>query len=217
MDVGSDTEILAAVGTFIAGREAGEVLCTHYHCTIPFADDTLDALAGLLPFGQIAAVDLVKRLDLSDLAAVAILLAVLRKIRTDNAWIHYNLAKHLSRLLEAGLLDAKLPAIIHSQLAIKGLRHTAPNALPLPLNVLARSLAAFSPREAVRCGMLAARRGDGQGLRLAASAFVPLGLEAIAVRPAITQAHELARRFTLAPTTCRKLPASATPPACAQS
>ena len=122
MDRGSDAEIVAAVGAFIASREAGEVLHALYHRTISVADDALDALAGLLPIEQISVVRLVDRLNLSGLPSVVILLATLRKIRTNEAWIHYNLSKHLSTLLRAGVPEAKLPAIIHSLLALEGLK-----------------------------------------------------------------------------------------------
>ncbi len=196
MDIGSDAEILAAVDEFIAGREAGEVLHALYHRTIPVADDARDALAGLLPIEQISVVRLVDRLNVPGLPSLVILLATLGKIRTSEAWIHYNLARHLDSPPLAGMPEAKLPAIIHSLLALEGLKDS-PSAQPLPLGVLARELATFAPREAIRCGMLAARLGDTTGLRLAATTFAALGLEAIAGRPTITQVLQLAKDLDL--------------------
>ena len=197
MDVGSDAELLAAVDAFIASRGAAEVLDALYHRTISVADAALDALADLLPIEQIAVVRLVDRLNLSGLPSVVILLATLGKIRTDEAWIHYNLAKHLSLLLTAGVPEAKLPAIIHSLLALAGLKDSL-SAQPLPLGVLARGLAKFAPREAIRCGMLAARHGDEMALLdLAAPTFGALGLEAIAGRPTIAQVLYLAKELHL--------------------
>jgi hypothetical protein len=144
MDIDSDGELLAAVRAFIGSRASGEVLNTLYHNTVPVADDALNALTALLPIEQIAVVQLVDRLNLSGLPAVVILLAVLRKIRTDDAWIHYNLAKHLSSLLQAGVPEAKLPAVIHSLFACEGLKDS-PNAQPLPPAGVDRRIGSIRP------------------------------------------------------------------------
>lgn len=93
--------------------------------------------------------------------------------------------------------EAKLPVIIHSLLALEGLRDNLPVAKPLPLGVLAREMAAFAPREAIRCGMLANRYGAAIGLHLVAPAVAALGLEAITGRPLISQALELAKALHL--------------------
>jgi glycosyltransferase involved in cell wall biosynthesis len=192
MDIGSDAEILAATSAFVAGRTAGEVLHALYHPATSDTDEALDALTALLPIEQIAVVRLLDRLNLSALPAVVILLATLRRIRTDEAWIHYNLSKHLSALIGVGVQEAKLPAIIHSLLALEGLKDT-PGAHPLPVGVLARELASFAPREAIRRSMLAARNGD----EIRAAPLVALGLEAITGRPAIAQLLQLATELHL--------------------
>jgi Glycosyltransferase 61 len=197
MVIGSDAEILAAVGTFIAGRPAGDILDTLYNRAHSIADSPLDELACLLPIEQIAAVQLVGRLNLSDLPSAVILLATLRKIRTNEGWIHFNLCKCLNALVGVGVLEAKLPAIVHSLLAVEGLKDDLPGARTLPLGVLARELANFAPREAIRCGLLATRHGDPTGLTLAASTFIALGLEAITGRPTIAQALQLAKSLHL--------------------
>ncbi len=192
MDVDLDTNIVAAVGAFIGDRKPGEVLHDLFHPTISRAGEALDTLASLLPTEQISAVALVGRLKLPPLPSVVILAAVLRRIRTGEAWIHYNLCKHLSPLIDAGVSEAKLPAIIHALLALEGLRDR-PSAQSVPLGVLARELATFAPREAIRCGMLAARNGDPGALPFAEPAFGQLGLETIAGPATITQMLLLAK------------------------
>jgi hypothetical protein len=84
-------------------------------------------------------------LGASDLEAAVLLLAALRKIRTDDSWLHYNLCKYLNAMVGAGVTAAKLPAIIHSFLALKGLKDDMHTAKPLPLGVLARELSTFAP------------------------------------------------------------------------
>jgi hypothetical protein len=197
MDIGLDSEIRFAVGNFIAGRDAGEVLDALYRHSLSPAETGLDALAALVPTEQISAVQLVLRLNLSDLASVVILMAVLSRIRTSEAWVHFGLSKHLSALAQAGVPSAKLPAVVHSLLAIGGSRNDAPGTRTLPLGVLARELATFAPREAIRSGMLAARHGDLRGLRFAAPAIMALGLGGIAETPMITQTLQLAKELRL--------------------
>ena len=101
MAIGSEAQIRAAVDTFIAGRDAAKVLTSLYHAA-PANDEASRPLVELLPIEQIALVRLLGKLNLSGLPAVVALLAVLRKLRTDDEWIHYNLAKHLSTLEAAG-------------------------------------------------------------------------------------------------------------------
>lgn len=125
----SDSEIVAAVETLIAGRAPAEMLRAMYLDDGSAAPtDALHALANLVPAEQISAVRLVARLNPSNLHAILILLATLRKVCAGDAWIHYNLSKHLSPMFEAGVQEAKLPAIIHSLLALDGLgAHRAPS------------------------------------------------------------------------------------------
>ncbi len=136
---------LAAVKDFIAGRDAGTVLNAIFHRENAAKDTMLDTLAGLLPVEQIALTQCVDALGASDLEAAVLLLAALRKIRTDDSWLHYNLCKYLDAMVGAGVTAAKLPAIIHSFLALEGLKDDMRTASPLPLGVLARELPAFAP------------------------------------------------------------------------
>lgn len=197
MTVGSDAEILAAVAAFIAGRPAGKLLYEHYHRSPRSPDVALDRLAAFLPIEQISTVQLVDRLNLSPLPSTVIHLAVLSKIRTGEAWIHYALCKYLNALVEAGEPLAKLPAIIHSLLALDGLKTDTASARPLLLGVLARDLAAFAPREAIRSGMLAARHGNAAAMRLSAQALAALDLQGIADREPISQMLQLAKALHL--------------------
>ena len=110
----------------------------------PAGDADLDTLASLLPAEQIALTQCVDGLGASNLEAAVLLLGALRKIRTDDSWLHYNLCKYLNAMVGAGVSAAKLPAIIHSFLALDGLKDDMRTARPLPLSVLARELPAFA-------------------------------------------------------------------------
>jgi hypothetical protein len=192
MDASSDVEVLAAVGRVIAGRAASEVLQDLYHGPLQATEEALNMLASLLPIEQIAAVGLVGRLHLSDLSSAVLLLAVLRNIRSSDGWIHFNLSKSLGTMIEAGVQEAKLPAIIHSLMALNGLKDS-PSAGPLPLGVLSRELVTIAPREAVRSGMLAARSGSLGALRSAGPAVRALGLDSLSGHPPITRAVHIAK------------------------
>src|SRR5579863_2230534 len=101
MDIGLDTEIAKEVSRFIGDRKPGEVLQWLYHASSSDGNDHLGVLAGLLPSDQNSAVELVDRMNLPPLESVVILMAVLRKLRSKEEWIHYNICKHLSPLLRA--------------------------------------------------------------------------------------------------------------------
>lgn len=195
MDLSNDAAVQAAVHAVIAEREAGPVLHALYHRAPTATDGDLDPLAGLVPTEQISSLRLVERLALPDLASVILLLATLRALRTNEAWVHYALCKYLTALIGAGVAEAKLPVIIHSLLALEGLKDKPPNAKALPLGVLAREFSTFAPREAIRSGMLAMRYGNPLGLNASTPAFAALGLEGIAGRPLMTQTMRLAKEL----------------------
>jgi len=195
VDISSDLAIQTAVTAVIANREAGPVLHALYHHGAE--DACLAPLTGLLPAEQIASLRLVERLNLSDLSSVVILLATLRALRTNEAWIHYALCKYLGALTGAGVTEARFPVIVHSLLALEGLKNSPPNAKTMPLGVLARELANFAPREAIRSGMLAIRHGNAAGLNGTAPAFAALGLEGISGRPLMAQTLRLAKELQI--------------------
>jgi hypothetical protein len=192
--------ILSAVAAFIGQRKPGDVLNSLYHRTLPAADDGLNTVADLLPTDQISVVRLIDGLNLQGLRCVVILLATLRRLRTEEAWIHYNLCKHLRLLVESGVGEAKLPAIIHSLLTIEGLKDTASGALSLPLGVLAQHLGGFAPREAIRSGLLAARYGNPAALEFAAPSVDALGLQVGLELPSMTRSLVLAKSLQFAAT-----------------
>ena len=196
MNLGLDEGIITAVNAFIGDRKAGEVVHGLYHSKDFIADDALNALANLLPIEQIAAVALVDRLNLLPLQTVVILAIVLHKIHTNEGWIHYNLSKHLRRLIDGGIPEAKLPAIIHALLALDGLENS-PTAQPFLLSLLARELAPVAPREAIRRGMLATRGGDSGVLHSARDAFDLLGLKAMSGSASISQMLLLAKTLNI--------------------
>jgi FkbM family methyltransferase len=192
----SDAEISAAVSAFISDAPAGRIVEALYRRDDPALEQTLAKLSALLPIEQIAIVQLIERLNLSGLPAVVLLTAVLGKIRTEEEWIHYNLAQQLWLMLGAGVAEAKLPAIIHALLARQGLKDN-PDAQPMLLSVLGQELMPFAPREAIRYSMLAARHGNETALQNAAPAFAALDMEAIAKRPSVTELLELATELHL--------------------
>jgi hypothetical protein len=197
MEIGSEAQIRAAIAGVIANHDSREVLnfLYHNHGISSVNKDAFDALLDLVPIEQIAVVGLVDKLSLSGLPAVVALLAALRKARSDESWIHYNLAKHLGMLLAAGKLEAKLPATIHALLARHGLKD--PDGHPLPDVLLAQELASFAPREAIRSSMLAARQGDHTAFQRAGPALRALGLAASADLPSIARMPRLANELEL--------------------
>jgi Glycosyltransferase 61 len=194
---GTDAEILTAVDAVIAGRQPGEVVRALFHSSYDGRDEAMDHVAQVLPAGVIQVVRFVEGLRAADLNAVIILLAALRKTREDDSWIHYNLANRLYKLRHTGVEEAKLPAIIHAQLAIESFKDVQPSALPLPLNVLAREMANFAPRVAVRSGILSARHGNEAGLRYAGPAIRMLGLAGGNAADPIVRTLELAKELDL--------------------
>ena len=193
MSESSDQELLAAVETFIAGRSPDEVLTAIYNDQNP---PGLEAVTALVPLEQIAIVALIERLNRPDISSLVILYAALRAIQSPDEWIHYNICKVLDRTISMGTEAARQPAIIHALLAIDGLGDFA-SAHTLPLGVLARELTRVAPREAIRRGMLSAKRGGVDGLTSARGAMAQLGLPAGPATHPITLAMELAKALHL--------------------
>ena len=137
--------ILTAAAVFIAGRDAGAALRAIYNDGGPASEQRLSALADLLPADQVALTGLVDSLAAPDLTAAVILLAALRKARTRDGWIHYNVCKYLGTMAAAGVAAAKLPAIVHSLLALEELTGGQAVMQALPRQILARELATFAP------------------------------------------------------------------------
>lgn len=189
-----DKILLTVADTAIGDRSPNEVIRAVYSGAI-----NLDALAVLLPIQQLPAVPIIDNLRAPELAKVLMLLAVLGKVCGDDAWIHFNIVKQLNGLIASGVSEARLPAIIHSQLGIEGLRDAdaSSSARAFLQSILSRELAPFAPREAIRQGLRAAQRGHSA--TLCQSAFSALGLEAPTGRPTIPQVLRIAKELGIKP------------------
>ncbi|PWT72604.1 MAG: hypothetical protein C5B59_15320 [Bacteroidetes bacterium] len=193
MELDACDAILAAANAVIGGRDAGTFIHEYYHQLGGTQIEEFDALARLLPTEQIAIVQLADRLRLPALPTVAILLTSLRRVRTADEWLHWNLARHLSVLYDAGVPEARLPAALHAMIANETLRKQLPSSLLLTENVLARTLATFAPRAAIRSGIGAAHRGDTDALQAALPAYRLLGLTPVTSKATISNIPETAK------------------------
>lgn len=193
MSEASDHEIVSAVEKFIAGRSADEVIAAIYDDSAP---QCLADITAILPNEQIATIALIERLNRSDTCSLVILHATLRGLCSRDEWIHYNICKVLERMSGMGARQARMPSVIHALLAIEGLDDFT-TAHTIPLGVVARELALIAPREAIRRGMLAAKRGDDRGINLASKAIDLLSLRDHATGSPISQAFNLAKSLHL--------------------
>ena len=110
------------------------------------------ALGELIPHKSTECVQFCERLALSDIERVCLLSVGLKHARENAVWLHYALAAALNNLLLSGQLLARGPCLLHSFLAIMNSAGGRDNE-PLPRSILARELAAFAPRDAIREGL----------------------------------------------------------------
>lgn len=142
------------------------------------------ALEPLLPDNEVETIKWCESLGLTEIECVFVFLASLRKLRTSNGWIHYNLSDRLYKLFLFGHREARLPAIVHAQCAAAVLN--TPNGHVRPFTILAHLLDDVAPREAIDYGL---RAGN---VSVAAGALRHFGLGAPGPTTTLADAETIA-------------------------